>query len=124
MVVVSIIGILAAIGIPRVFAYVRANETAEVSTIIPFLLLPADADFDYEISAVDGGGGGLLQYLAHAAGERRHVHDQSSAHCISRPWRRRHVDCSVFAGLRAFRKGELKTPAAMDRDDATSHVAE
>lgn len=31
MVVVSIIGILAAIGIPRVFAYVRASETAEVS---------------------------------------------------------------------------------------------
>jgi len=31
MVVVSIIGILAAIGVPRVFAYVRASETAEVS---------------------------------------------------------------------------------------------
>lgn len=31
MVVVTIIGILAAIGIPRVFAYVRASETAEVS---------------------------------------------------------------------------------------------
>jgi prepilin-type N-terminal cleavage/methylation domain-containing protein len=31
MVVVSIIGILAAIGIPRVFAYVQASETAEVS---------------------------------------------------------------------------------------------
>ena len=90
MVVVSIIGILAAIGIPRVFAYVRASETAEVSqnagrilagikaygdsqlkstadivadingtgltpdgsattelsTIIPFLVLPADADFE------------------------------------------------------------------------------
>jgi len=99
MVVVSIIGILAAIGIPRVFAYVRASETAEVSqnagrilagikaygdsqlkpaadvvdditgtgltpdgsattelsTIIPFLILPSDADFDYAISAVIGG---------------------------------------------------------------------
>lgn len=31
MVVVTIIGILAAIGVPRVFAYVRASETAEVS---------------------------------------------------------------------------------------------
>ena len=31
MVVVSIIGILAAIGIPRVFAYVRSSETSEVS---------------------------------------------------------------------------------------------
>lgn len=101
MVVVSIIGILAAIGIPRVFAYVRASETAEVSqnagrilagikaygdsqlkaasaivtdingtgltpdgsattelsTIIPFLVLPADADFDYEISAVEATAG-------------------------------------------------------------------
>lgn len=95
MVVVSIIGILAAIGIPRVFAYVRASETAEVSqgagriaagitayadsqlktateivtdidgtsltpdssgtteltTIIPFLVLPPDGNFDYAISA-------------------------------------------------------------------------
>ncbi len=101
MVVVSIIGILAAIGIPRVFAYVRASETAEVSqnagrilagikaygdsqlkstadivadingtgltpdgsattelsTIIPFLVLPADADFEYAISAVPGTAG-------------------------------------------------------------------
>ena len=96
MVVVSIIGILAAIGIPRVFAYVRASETAgvsqnagrilagvkaygdsqlktpaaivtdingtgltpdgtagtELATIIPFLVLPADANFDYDISAI------------------------------------------------------------------------
>lgn len=95
MVVVSIIGILAAIGIPRVFAYVRASETAEVSqaggkiaagikaygdsqlktateivadidatsltpdssgtteltTIIPFLVLPPDGNFDYDISS-------------------------------------------------------------------------
>jgi prepilin-type N-terminal cleavage/methylation domain-containing protein len=95
MVVVSIIGI------PRVFAYVRASETAEVSqktghilagikaygdsqlkpaadlvldingtgltpdgsattelsTIIPFLILPADADFDYDISADVAGTG-------------------------------------------------------------------
>ncbi len=96
MVVVSIIGILAAIGIPRVFAYVRASETAEVSqtagrimagikayadsqlkttaevvtdidgtgltpdgsatteltTLIPFLVLPSDANFDYAVSAI------------------------------------------------------------------------
>src|SRR5712672_2176056 len=31
MVVVTIIGILAAIGIPRVFAYIRTSNTAEVS---------------------------------------------------------------------------------------------
>ncbi len=96
MVVVSIIGILAAIGIPRVFAYVRASETAEVSqaggriiagvkayadsqlktaaevvadidgteltpdgsgtteltTLIPFLVLPTDGKFDYAISSI------------------------------------------------------------------------
>lgn len=96
MVVVSIIGILAAIGIPRVFAYVRVSETAEVSqaggrilagvkayadsqlktaaeivtdvdgtsltpdasgtteltTIIPFLILPTDGNFDYDVSAI------------------------------------------------------------------------
>lgn len=96
MVVVSIIGILAAIGVPRVFAYVRASETAEVSqaggrviagikaygdsqlkssadivtdidgttltpggggaseltTIIPFLVLPTDSNFDYAVSAI------------------------------------------------------------------------
>ncbi|MEQ9124810.1 MAG: type II secretion system protein [Alphaproteobacteria bacterium] len=96
MVVVSIIGILAAIGIPRVFAYVRASETAEVSqtagrilagiagygdtqlktaaevvtdingtdltpdgsgsneitTLIPFLILPTDGHFDYAISSI------------------------------------------------------------------------
>lgn len=99
MVVVSIIGILAAIGIPRVFAYVRASETAEISqaagriaagiktyedsqlksaadvvtelngteltpdgsgtteiaTIIPFLVLPPDSNFDYTINAAVGG---------------------------------------------------------------------
>lgn len=96
MVVVSIIGILAAIGVPRVFAYVRASETAEVSqaggrilagvkayadsqlkpaadvvtdidgtsltpdssgtseltTIIPFLVLPPEGNFDYDVSAI------------------------------------------------------------------------
>lgn len=99
MVVVSIIGILAAIGIPRVFAYVRVSETAEVSqnggrilagikaygdtqlksaanvvvdlnanpdltpdgsgtneltALIPFLVLAADGNFDYAITAEVG----------------------------------------------------------------------
>lgn len=98
MVVVTIIGILAAIGIPRVFAYVRASETAEVSqaagriaagiktyedsqlktaaavvadidgteltpdssgtteisTIIPFLVLQPDSNFNYLIDATVG----------------------------------------------------------------------
>lgn len=101
MVVVSIIGILAAIGVPRVFAYVRTSETAEVTqaagrilagvkgyadsqlktaaevvadidgteltpdssglteltTIIPFLVLPTDGAFDYAISAIAATGG-------------------------------------------------------------------
>ncbi|WP_417518801.1 type II secretion system protein [Minwuia sp.] len=105
MVVVSIIGILAAIGIPRVFAYVRASETAEVSqaagriaagiktyedsqlksaadvvadidgteltpdssgtteltTIIPFLVLNPDGNFDYTIDATVGGTGTPLE---------------------------------------------------------------
>lgn len=96
MVVVSIIGILATIGVPRVFAHLRVTETAEVSqtgdkiaagikaygnslfktstkivadinatsltpdnsgtteltTIIPFLALPPDSNFDYEISSI------------------------------------------------------------------------
>jgi prepilin-type N-terminal cleavage/methylation domain-containing protein len=95
MVVVTIIGILAAIGIPRVFAYIRTSGTAEVaqdvsniaaaingyaqsqlkpaatlkteidgmevtpdntgakelSSLIPQVQIPPDANFDYAISA-------------------------------------------------------------------------
>lgn len=105
MVVVSIIGILAAIGIPRVFAYVRSSETSEVSqaagriaeaikshadsqlksaaavvtdidgtevtpdgsgtselsSVIPFLVLNTDANFNYLVDAEVGGVGTPLE---------------------------------------------------------------
>jgi len=49
MVVVSIIGILAALGIPRVFAYVRVSETAEVSQVAGRILAGIRAYSDTQL---------------------------------------------------------------------------
>lgn len=53
MVVVSIIGILAAIGVPRVFGYVRASETAEVGQAAGRILASITAYADTQLKTAD-----------------------------------------------------------------------